>query len=352
MKDILYAKWTACAPFRGALLNTRGLHIIEGTIDPYWGAGVPPDIAATMHPDQLKGRNVLGTLLVELREAVATDDHTTIADEAARPTIAPMDHSATQRVPPPPPFGAPMDQTNSQPALSASDNSTIQPMPQPITQSAPSVPGTTNPPLGPESVKSTAHAAPTPNPPALELVTTQTASSVDRTADDLPLVSNSSQDGPPTKESLADTPIETTTTDSVPQTESLSVDQPKDPISPSSNSTISALPDGGSNKDTSITPQEGAHPSTPSTPPRMNTTQTTDPTDTLARSFRIPRRPSVHPRGKRSSSLPPRPDVPLLKSQTIDDMFAKELLKKRKLSPKSSTTQSMEKRTQLDDVIK
>ena len=175
MKDILYAKWTACAPFRGALLNTRGLHIIEGTIDPYWGTGVLSDIAATMHPDQLKGSNVLGTLLVELREAVATDDPNTTADEAASPTIAPMDHSATQRVQPPPPSDAPMDQTNSQSALSAPGNCTNHPMLQPITQSAPSVPGTTNPPLGPESVKSTAHAAQTPNPPALELVTTQTA---------------------------------------------------------------------------------------------------------------------------------------------------------------------------------
>ena len=110
----------------------------------------------------------------------------------------------------------------------------------------------------------------------------------------------------------------------------MSVDQPKDPTSPCSNSTISALPDGGSDKDNAITPQKGAHPSTPNTPPRMNTTQTTDSTDTPARSFRIPRRPSVHPRGERSSSLPPRPDVPLLKSQTIDDMFAKELLKKKK----------------------
>ena len=246
-------------------MNTRGLHITEGTIDPKWGAGVPPDIAVTMHPGQLERRNVLGTLLVEPREAVSKNDPTTTADVAARPTIAPMDHSATQRVPPPPPSDAPMDQTNSQPALFAADNSTIHPMPQPITQSAPSVPGTTNPPLGPESVKSTAHAVPTPNLPALERVTTQAASSVDRMAENPPLVSDTSQYVPPIKESLANTPIATTTTGSVPQTESLSDHQPQDPTSPFSNSTIFALPDGGSDKDTAIilqqkhTPRRSTH---------------------------------------------------------------------------------------------
>ena len=87
----------------------------------------------------------------------------------------------------------------------------------------------------------------------------------------------------PTKETVACNHIESTITDLVPQTESLPADQPKDPTSPSSNSTISALPDGGSDKGTAITPpppQEGAHPSTPNTPPRLNITQTIDPTDT------------------------------------------------------------------------
>ena len=87
-----------------------------------------------------------------------------------------------------------MDQRNSQPALSVADNSTNQPMLQLITQSTPSVPGTTNPSLGLEFVNSTTHAARSPNPPSLELVTTQAASSVHRTSDDLFLVSNTSQD--------------------------------------------------------------------------------------------------------------------------------------------------------------
>ena len=169
-----------------------------------------------------------------------------------------MNHSATQRVPPPPPSDAPMDQTNSQPALFAADNSTIHPMPQSITQSAPTVPGTTNPPLGPESVKSTAHAVPTPNLPALEA-----ASSVDRMAENPPLVSDTSQYVPPIKESLGNTTIATTTTDSVPQTESLSDHQPQDPTSPFSNSTIFALPDGGSDKDTAIILQQKHTPRRP-----------------------------------------------------------------------------------------
>ena len=347
MKDILFAKWTACAPFRRALLNTRGLHIIEGTIDPYWGAGVSPDIAATMHSDHLKGRNVLGTLLVELREAMTAENPTPIANVTPTPTNPPMDQSAAKTFTPAASSEAPMDQTNSQPDFPTTANS----LEQPISQSAPSATETTNPPLDPESVNSTTHAAPTPNPSALEPVTTQTASSVNRAPDDPPLVSAPPQIVPLTRETVADSSIESTITDFVPQTESLPADQPKDPTSPSPNSMISAPPDGGSDKDTAITPQEGAHPSTPNTPPRLNITQTIDPTDTPTRTFRKPRRPSVHPRCERSSSMPPRPDV-LSKLQTIDDMFAKELLKKRKLSPKSSTTPSMEKRAQLDEVIK
>ena len=283
-----------------------------------------------MHPDHLKGRNVLGTLLVELREAMTTEGPTPTVNATATPTNPPMDQSAAKTFTPAASSDAPMDQTNSQPA-----NSTEHPMLQPISQSALSATETTNPPLGPESVNSATHAAPTPNPSGLEPVTTQTVSSVNRAADDPPLVSAPPQVVPPTKETVADSSIESTITDFVSQTESLPADQPMDPTSPSSNSMISAPPDGGSDKDTAITPQEGAHPSTPNTPPRLNITQTIDPTDTPTRTFRKPRRPSVHPRCERASSLPPRPDVSLSKLQTIDDMFAKELLKKRKLSPKS-----------------
>ena len=47
-----------------------------------------------MIPDQVKQRNVIGTLLVELSEAVATDDPSTGADVAARTTNATMDQSS------------------------------------------------------------------------------------------------------------------------------------------------------------------------------------------------------------------------------------------------------------------
>ena len=92
-----------------------------------------------------------------------------------------------------------MDPTHSQLALSAPGNCTNHPMLQPSTQSASSVPGTTIPRLGPDYVKSTTHAASTPNHPVLELGTTQTISSVDRTANDPPLVSATSQDVPDTR---------------------------------------------------------------------------------------------------------------------------------------------------------
>ena len=178
-----------------------------------------------------------------------------------------MDQSAAKTFTPAASSDAPMDQTNSQPDLSTAANSTEQPMLQPISQPALYATETTNPPLGPESVNSTTHVTPTPNPnSALEPVTTQTASSVYKAAGDPPLVSAPPQVVPLTKETVADSSIESTITDFVPQTKSLPADQPKDPTSPSFNSTISALPDGGSDKNTAITPQEGAHPTTPNTP--------------------------------------------------------------------------------------
>ena len=91
--------------------------------------------------------------------------------------------------------------------------------------------------------------------------------------------------------------MESTITDYVPQTESLSADQPNDLTSPSSNSAISTFPDGVSDKDTAIIPQEEAHPSTLNTPFCPNTPQTTDKTATLARSLRKPRDHSVYPHG-------------------------------------------------------
>ena len=60
----------------------------------------------------------------------------------------------------------------------------------------------------------------------------------------------------PIPKKIAESPMESTTTDYVPQTESLSADQHRDLTSPSSNSVISALPDGGSDKDTAIIPQD------------------------------------------------------------------------------------------------
>ena len=86
---------------------------MKGPLDLYWGAGVSPDIAATMHPDHLKGRNVLGTLLVELREAMTTEGPTPTANATATPSKPPMDQSAAKTFTPAASSEALMDQTAS-----------------------------------------------------------------------------------------------------------------------------------------------------------------------------------------------------------------------------------------------
>ena len=132
-------------------------------------------------------------------------------------------------------------------------------------------------------------------------------------------------------------------------------------------------PTGISDKDTLTTPQERSTPNaapinTPASNPSLNTDSTANisivnPNPTVSntnmsshveaaatpdRSIRKPRRPSEYPNGERSSSVP-RSKHATSQPQTIDDLFAKELLKKRKHSP---TSTNGDKRVQCDDAIK
>ena len=134
-------------------------------------------------------------------------------------------------------------------------------------------------------------------------------------------------------------------------------------------------PTGISDKDTLTSSQERSTPdaapiNTPASNPTSNTDSTADisivnPNQTVSntnmsshveaaatpdRSIRKPRRPSEYPNGERSSSVP-RSKHATSQSQTIDDLFAKELLKKRKHSPTSTCTNG-DKRVQCDDAIK
>ena len=60
MRDIIRAKANSCFKLKKALLDSVDRVIAEGTIDSYWGIGMPdPHIAATTNPDFYNGRNIL-----------------------------------------------------------------------------------------------------------------------------------------------------------------------------------------------------------------------------------------------------------------------------------------------------
>ena len=66
MREILDAKFSQNVNIRKKLMNTWGLHLIEGSTDRYWGSG-----KRLYSKDLMEGRwsglNKLGEMLVELR---------------------------------------------------------------------------------------------------------------------------------------------------------------------------------------------------------------------------------------------------------------------------------------------
>lgn len=73
MKEVLIAKIASSNKFRDDLLNSGNKVIIEALPDPWWGCGLPYNIAVTTNPDYLPGKNNLGKLLMELRSEMRND---------------------------------------------------------------------------------------------------------------------------------------------------------------------------------------------------------------------------------------------------------------------------------------
>ena len=86
-RDIIRAKANSCFKLKKALLDSVDRVIAEGTIDSYWGIGMPPHIAATTNPDFYNGRNILGLVLMEVRREVAT--HSMATDTASTSVTKP-----------------------------------------------------------------------------------------------------------------------------------------------------------------------------------------------------------------------------------------------------------------------
>lgn len=67
MESILRAKMKCCAEFRKALMTTNSKTLIEATTHPYWGCGLNKGKAIHRTTDSLPGANVLGELLMIIR---------------------------------------------------------------------------------------------------------------------------------------------------------------------------------------------------------------------------------------------------------------------------------------------
>ena len=63
MYEILVAKNKYCKEFSYALHNSGDREFVECTVDHFWGAGIPLDLALQTNPQMLLGRNELGKLL-------------------------------------------------------------------------------------------------------------------------------------------------------------------------------------------------------------------------------------------------------------------------------------------------
>ena len=67
MKDLLKAKAEQVSEFKEILTASEGRYLLEATYDPFWGVGVSKEQAAASPLADLPGWNVLGWLLMQLR---------------------------------------------------------------------------------------------------------------------------------------------------------------------------------------------------------------------------------------------------------------------------------------------
>ena len=68
MKKIAQAKFENVEEFREELIDSKGMFLIETTSDTFWGVGFLQDVAAYCRPQYWPGENVMGRILMELRD--------------------------------------------------------------------------------------------------------------------------------------------------------------------------------------------------------------------------------------------------------------------------------------------
>ena len=75
MRKLLYAKYTQHPELGNYLCSTKGKNLIEGSVDNYWGAGVPLHSKDLMEGNW-HGRNELGRLLMSVRDELLQEKET------------------------------------------------------------------------------------------------------------------------------------------------------------------------------------------------------------------------------------------------------------------------------------
>ena len=68
MKTIAQAKFDSVEEFRKEMIDSAGMYLIEATVDTYWGVGFLRDVAAYCRPQYWPGENVMGRILMEIRD--------------------------------------------------------------------------------------------------------------------------------------------------------------------------------------------------------------------------------------------------------------------------------------------
>ena len=68
MKELLEAKYKQCEVFRNTLLSTEDDILVEATRDLKWACGLDPDTAKITDPHYWPGQNLLGAMLMDMRD--------------------------------------------------------------------------------------------------------------------------------------------------------------------------------------------------------------------------------------------------------------------------------------------
>ena len=71
MKELVTAKFTQNEDLRKKLIDTGNKKLFECTEDKFWGCNLPISKAKNIDPKKMQGKNMLGSILADVRKKVA-----------------------------------------------------------------------------------------------------------------------------------------------------------------------------------------------------------------------------------------------------------------------------------------